>query len=135
MADIEVYRRFFAADTYAALSACRLVSVENGEPVCEMDVTENHRNAAGGVHGAAIFTLIDFAFAVCVNIPLAEGQTDRVTLAESVSVSYMRRPKGARLTARALPRHMGRTVAVVRIIVYDEDGREVSEALCNGIRT
>ncbi|MDR1821003.1 MAG: PaaI family thioesterase [Oscillospiraceae bacterium] len=135
MADIEKYRRFFAADTYAALSSCRLVSAENGEPVCEMDVTENHRNAAGGVHGAAIFTLIDFAFAVCVNIPFADGETDKATLAESVSVSYMRRPRGNRLTAKAVPLHLGRTVAVSRIIVYDEDGRPVAEALCNGIRT
>jgi acyl-CoA thioesterase len=35
--------------------------------ICEMVIEDLHRNAAGGVMGGAIFTLADYAFAICAN--------------------------------------------------------------------
>ena len=66
---LEEIEAVFANDRFATEAAgCRVVSGERGRAVCAMELADVHRNAMGNVMGGAIFTLADFALAVCCNI-------------------------------------------------------------------
>lgn len=54
-------------DKYAAHSGIELLSVENGKAKARMIVQPYHLNAYNTVHGGALFTLADFAFAAACN--------------------------------------------------------------------
>ena len=54
-------------DTYAKLLGIELVTVEEGHAVARMQLTPEHLNFMGGVHGGAIFSLADVAFAAAAN--------------------------------------------------------------------
>ncbi|RZN37108.1 MAG: hotdog fold thioesterase [Methanophagales archaeon ANME-1-THS] len=58
---------FFQKDTYAALTGIKLLDVSEGHAKAMLEITENHLNSAGMVHGGVIFTLADFAFEVASN--------------------------------------------------------------------
>jgi acyl-CoA thioesterase len=92
MEDLE---EFFIRDTYAQASGIRLVSVSPGKAVVRMDIGELHRNSHGTVHGGAIFTLADTAFALASNshgVPAA---------AINASITYMKAAREGALTAVA----------------------------------
>jgi len=55
------------SDAYAKLLGVELVSVEEGHAVARMELAEHHLNFMGGVHGGAIFSLADVAFAAASN--------------------------------------------------------------------
>ena len=61
---LEAARKYFEGDLYATESGIRIDELKDGSAVCSFEITEHHRNADGGVMGGAIFTLIDFSFAV-----------------------------------------------------------------------
>ena len=66
---LEEIEAVFANDRFATEAAgCRVVSGEHGRAVCSMELADVHRNAMGNVMGGAIFTLADFALAICCNI-------------------------------------------------------------------
>ena len=58
---------FFQKDKYAAVMGIKLLEVSDGRAKAMLEVTENHLNSAGTVHGGVIFTLADFAFEVASN--------------------------------------------------------------------
>ena len=66
-----------------------------GHAVCEMELADVHRNAMGNVMGGAIFTLADFALAICCNIG---EETHRVGGLEH---QLLPRDEGTKLTATA----------------------------------
>ena len=72
---------------------------EDGEAVCTMDAGDM-LNAMGGVHGGAIFSLADQAFALASNL----GPDPQVALC--VSINYLRPGKG---TLRAVARKVSET--------------------------
>ena len=90
---------FFKQDLFAAHSGIDLLDVSPGRAVARMRVGAQHKNGLGGVHGGAIFTLADFAFAVAANshgtvavavnvsINFMKGVTDGVLVAEAREVS------------------------------------------------
>ena len=100
---LEAAREFFSGDLYATESGIRVDWIDSGNAQCSFEITEHHRNAEGGVMGGAIFTLIDFVFAV------ASTSVHRPTVAQQASVSFLNRPKGKRQNA-------GRTGAAAAFI-------------------
>ena len=78
--------------------------------------------------GGAIFTLIDFAFAV------ASTSVHHPTVAQQVSINYLNQPRGKKLTARAECRKDGRTSCVYIVNVTDDTGREIATALMTGFK-
>ena len=78
-------RAFFnAADAFARLTGCGSSGVGPGHAVAEMILAPHHLNGAQTVHGGALFTLADFAFAAAVN---AGGQ---LALSINASIAYHR---------------------------------------------
>ena len=61
-------RKFFEkGDHYAKHSGIKLVAVSPGYAKVSMKIKSIHLNGLNTVHGGAIFTLADFAFAVAAN--------------------------------------------------------------------
>ena len=88
--------------------------------VCSVVLTDDHKNAYGGVMGGAIFTLADLAFAVCAN------QIHSLSVAQQISINYLSAPKGSKLIAKAHCLKSGRTTSVINVDVTDDTGRDVA---------
>lgn len=89
---IEQMRR---KDRFAQLAGLEIVSAESGRAVVEMVIRDCHLNAMDSVHGGAIFTLADYAFA------LASNAAAHPSVGLSVSIQYLRPGKSGKLTAKA----------------------------------
>jgi len=99
MADdkLQRIRAFFEKeDTYAALSGINVLDIGEGYAKTSMKVTGDHLNGVKSVHGGAIFTLADFAFAIAAN---SHG---RISVAINASISFFKgAPEGEMLYAEA----------------------------------
>jgi acyl-CoA thioesterase len=60
-------KEFFRRDQFAERCGIELLEVSPGGAKVSMKVEEHHLNGLRTVHGGAIFTLADFAFAVACN--------------------------------------------------------------------
>ena len=116
----EEARAYFVNDRFASTNGVRLDELTEDGCVCHVDLTDNCRNALGGVMGGIIFTLADFAFAVSSN-NVHEG-----TVAIDVSIQFLSAAKGSRLTARSVCVKDGRTTCVYQVTVTDDTGRNVA---------
>ena len=119
---IEEVREFFKKDNFAYQAAgCRIVEARKGYAVCEMDITDLHRNAMGGVMGGAIFTLADYALAVSSNLG------EEPSVAASNSIEFMNGAKGNKLIATSTVDKSGRHLGFYTIEVTDDTGRKVAK--------
>ena len=125
---LEEARDYFAADRFAAENGVTLDDIREGGSECSMALTARHRNAEGGVMGGAIFTLIDLAFAAAAN------NVHRPTVAQQVSMNFLRGSRGSRLVARASCRKDGRSSCVYSVDVTDDLGRDIAQAVVTGFK-
>ena len=125
---LESAREFFYNDKYAVNTGVTLDSLSEDEAVCSLDITDDHKNAYGGVMGGVIFTLADFAFAVLSN------QIHKPTVAQQVSINYLSAPKGNKLIAEATCRKSGRTSSIIIVNVSDDVGRDVAQFVGTGFK-
>lgn len=111
----------FQHDRFATVAAgCRVVSGERGRAVCDMELTDVHRNAMGNVMGGAIFTLADFALAIACNIG------EEPTVSVDHAISFLRSTNGTKLTATAACDKPGRHVAFYTVTVEDDVGKTIA---------
>jgi acyl-CoA thioesterase len=111
---------FFAADAYAALSGIELVDVTPGRAKVRMKIRDLHKNSHGTVHGGAIFTLADAAFALASNshgIPAA---------AISASITFMKSARAGTLIAEAEEFAANPKLATYTVTVTDGDGERIA---------
>ncbi|MBQ6660481.1 MAG: PaaI family thioesterase [Lachnospiraceae bacterium] len=127
-ATTEEAREYFKGDRFATDSDMVVREVGENYAVCDVILSEKHQNANGGVMGGAIFTLADFAFAVCVN------QIHRPTVAQQVSINYLGAPKGRKMIAKAVCRKNGRTSTIVNVDVTDDTGRDIAQFVGTGFK-
>lgn len=119
---LEEIEAVFANDRFATEAAgCRVVSGEHGRAVCSMELADVHRNAMGNVMGGAIFTLADFALAICCNIG------EEPTVSVDSSISFFRSTQGAALTATAVCDKPGRHLGFYTVTVEDDLGKQDRE--------
>jgi acyl-CoA thioesterase len=84
------------SDTFAQWLGIELTEIGPGTAVAEMTITETMLNAHGTAHGAALFAIADFVFAVACN---SYGKT---SVGLSVNVGYLAAcQKGDKITAIA----------------------------------
>jgi acyl-CoA thioesterase len=125
---LESAREFFYKDKFAVNTGITLDEITEDKAVCSLNLTDEHRNAYGGVMGGVIFTLADFAFAVLSN------QIHQLTVAQQVDIHYLSAPKGDRLVAKATCRKSGRTSSIVNVDVSDDMGRDVAQFIGTGFK-
>ena len=125
---LEQARELFSKDRFAAKNGAYIVEISEERCVCRMDITDDHRNALGGIMGGAIFTLADFAFAV------ASNNDHSPTVALDVNIHFLSSSKGNVLTATAMKVKSGRTTSVFEITVTDDAGTDVTLFIGTGYK-
>ena len=125
---VESAREFFYKDKFALNTGVVLDDLSDDEAICSLVLSDEHRNAYGGVMGGVIFTLADFAFAVLSN------QIHQLTVAQQVDIHYLSAPKGDKLIARATCRKSGRTSSIINVDISDDTGRDVAQFIGTGFK-
>jgi acyl-CoA thioesterase len=118
--DVETIKKFFKGDRLAEYLGIELVEVSLGNAIAGMDVRNEHLNGIGTVHGGAIFTLADFAFAVAAN---SHG---RVTVAINVSITFMKAASSGTLTAIAKEVSLNPKIASYTVNIINDDGELIA---------
>ena len=112
---------FFKRDRFASSAGIDILEARPGYAKVEMKVQDCHLNGANVLHGGAIFTLADFAFAI------ASNSHGRVALSVSASISFIKAVKlGATVTAVAKELSLGHKLGTYIIEVSDEKSELVA---------
>jgi acyl-CoA thioesterase len=124
--------RFFEADIFARQAGVELIEVSPGRARVRMEIKEKHMNSHRTVHGGAIFTLADTAFALASNshgIPAAaiNAHISYLTAARSGILyadaeEYARNPKLASYTVK-VSGEKGEKIAIFQGMVYRKTPR------------
>lgn len=128
MTTIEELTARFQADRFATEAAGIVIrKAEPGRALCAMKLRPCHMNANNVPMGGAVFTLADFAYAVASN-----GFTDKISVTQHVSITFLSPAKGTELLAEARSLKDGRTTCLYEVDVRDELGTYVAHAAVNG---
>lgn len=128
MPTLEEIRRRFQNDHFATETTGIVIdSAEPGKAVCSLVLEERHMNENNVPMGGAVFTLADIACAVAAN-----GYSEKKTVSQQVSITFLAPAKGKRLTAEASCLRSGRTTALYAVDIRDELGTYVAHATMNG---
>ena len=120
MEPTDTAEQFFAADTFARENGVELVSVAPGRARVKMDIRDRHLNSHGTVHGGALFTLADVAFALASNshgIPAA---------AINAHISYLNAAREGTLFADAEEFALNPKLASYTVQITDGDGGKIA---------
>ncbi len=127
MPSLEEIRSRFQNDRYATQTTGIVIdSADPGKAVCSLTLEDRHMNGNNVPMGGAIFTLADIACAVAAN-----GHSEKMTVSQQASISYLAPAKGKRLIAQAYCLRAGRTMALYAVDVKDELGTYVAHATIN----
>jgi acyl-CoA thioesterase len=113
-------KAFFTNDAWAKESGIELIEVLAGRSKVRMRIEKKHVNSHGTVHGGAIFTLADTAFALASNshgIPAA---------AINAHISYVKSPTAGTLYAEGAETSLSPKIATYSVIVTDENGEKIA---------
>ena len=124
MKNIEEIRQIFKNDRFATLNGAVIDEVCENFAKCSLVVTDNHRNAVGGV----MFMLADFAFAVAANHDVMN------TVSISSNIAFVGVCKGTKLIATAKCLKAGKSTCYYNISVCDELENLVCEVNITGFK-
>jgi acyl-CoA thioesterase len=111
---------FFERDAWARAAGIELLEVSPGRATARMQIDDRHLNSHGTVHGGAIFTLADAAFALASNshgVPAA---------AINASISFVTAASRGTLIARAEEFSLNPKIATYTVTVTDADGTRIA---------
>jgi len=111
---------FFSGDAFARTCGIEHIESGNGYARVKMTINESHLNSHGTVHGGAIFTLADAAFALASNshgIPAA---------AINAHISYMKAAISGPLYAEADEFSLNPRLATYTVKVTGKNGEKIA---------
>jgi acyl-CoA thioesterase len=111
---------FFRKDLFARFIGIELMEAGGGRARARLSISDSHRNGLGLVHGGAIFTLADLAFAAAVN------SRGRAAVAIHCAISYLKTPAGDALFAEAEEVSCGPKIASYTVRITDASGEIVA---------
>jgi acyl-CoA thioesterase len=111
---LEIKKFFSAQDLFARHVGIELLVVEPGRAKARMKIEPHHLNGARTVHGGAIFTLADFAFAVAAN---SHGT---MAMGINTSVSFVKSAVSGSLHAEAREQSRNPRLATYIVNVTDD---------------
>lgn len=103
-----------------------LTGDESGVGYAHVDITGQHHNPNGVVHGAVLFALVDTAMGKATMSTVEEP--GRYCASVEVSLRFLRPVVAGRLTAEARVTKRGRHLAHLDASVRDDEGRVVATA-------
>ncbi len=101
-------------DKFAKYNNIKVTEVKEGYAVTEMEINENHLNAAGTVHGGAIFSLADLALGAAAN------SFGVLNLSLNATISYIKTAKFGKLRAIAKKISESKKISVYQVEVKDD---------------
>jgi len=107
-------KKFFEKDKFANHVGIELLEASEGCAKARMEITDQHLNALGIVHGAAIFALADLVFA------MASNSHGHVAVAINASISFLKAASQGTLFAEATEVSRNSKLASYTIRVTDE---------------
>lgn len=114
-------KQFFTnEDKFARHCGIELLEVGSGWAKARMRIEPHHLNGARTVHGGAIFTLADFAFAVASN---SHGQ---LAMGINTSVSFVKAATQGSLYAEAREQSKNPKLAAYSVLISDDAGDTVA---------
>ncbi len=116
----ELKEFFSTEDTFARHAGIELVDVAPGWAKASMKIEPFHFNGAKTVHGGAIFTLADFAFAV------ASNSHGTLAMGINTSVSFVKAALKGTLYAEAREQAKGPKLASYSVMITDDAGDVVA---------
>jgi acyl-CoA thioesterase len=116
----EALKAFSRKDCFAGFIGIELIEAGGGRAKASLSIRDHHRNSIGLVHGGAIFTLADLAFAAAAN---SRGRT---AVAIHCSISYVKAAQGDLLLAEADEVSCGPKIAAYIVRITDAAGEVVS---------
>jgi acyl-CoA thioesterase len=111
---------FFTNDAWAQEAGIELMEVSAGRAKVRMRIAGWHKNSHGTVHGGAIFTLADTAFALASNshgIPAA---------AINAHISYVKAATAGTLYAEAEEFSLNPKIGTYTVTVTDDTGEKIA---------
>ncbi|MCX5837926.1 MAG: PaaI family thioesterase [Deltaproteobacteria bacterium] len=117
---LKAIQAFFRKDLFAGFVGIELIEAGDGRARARLAISDRHRNGLGLVHGGAIFTLADLAFAAAVN------SRGRAAVAIHCSISYLKAAAGDVLFAEAEEVSCGPKIAVYTIRITDTSGEIIA---------
>lgn len=106
--------KFFENDRFARQIGIKLLEAGPGMAKAEMEITENHLNAANVVHGGAVFSLADFTFAV------ASNSHGHIALSINSNIQFIRSTAKGKIIAIAKEISLSKKLGHYSIEVQDE---------------
>ena len=116
----ELKQFFSTQDLFAKHVGIELIEVAPGYAKTEMVIAPHHFNGAKTVHGGAIFTLADFAFAV------ASNSHGNIAMGINTSVSFVKAVTGGTLYAEAREQSLNPKLASYTVHITDDDDEMVA---------
>lgn len=116
----EKAREFFAADLFARDMGMELVSVSPGKAIVTMKICDSHRNSHGTVHGGALFTLADVAFALASNSHGIDAS------AINANITYMTAARDGVLIAEAEEFALNHKLASYTVTITDDEEMRIA---------
>jgi acyl-CoA thioesterase len=118
---MEEIKRFYSSeDLFARHNGMELLEVGPGRAKACMRIEPYHFNGARTVHGGAIFSLADFAFAV------ASNSHGTLAMAINVSISFVKAVTGGTLYAEAKEQTRNPKLASYSVQITDDAGAVVA---------
>lgn len=113
----------FKSEPFARLFGIRIIELENGRALVEMDIKPDMENIFNMAHGGAVFALIDSAF------ELAGNSGGIISVALNMEIAYTKTAKaGDRLRAEAVEINTTRKTGLYDIKVKNQTGEMVASA-------
>ena len=113
-------KELLSKDAFAKHNGIELVEIGPGTAKAVMTVGKEHLNGVGIVHGAAIFSLADFAFSA------ASNSHGTVAVAINANISFVKAATQGTLTADAKEQSINPKLATYLIDVRDDEGELVA---------
>ncbi len=117
---MERIKALFEKDQFAKLSGIELVAVSAGKATARMVLNAHHWNGLGTVHGGAIFTLADFAFAA------ASNSHGTLAVAINANISFTKAASTGELRAEAREIARNFKLGTYTVEVTDQDGQLIA---------
>jgi len=111
---------FFTKDAWAREAGIELMEVSAGRAKVRMRIAGRHVNSHGTVHGGAIFTLADTAFA------LASNSHGTPAAAINAHISYVKAATAGTLYAEAGETSLNPKIATYTVTVTDDNGEIIA---------
>jgi len=116
----EAIKLYFKRDRIAELFGIEMIEWGSGNAKTRMPVQDMHLNGLDIVHGASIFALADFTFAV------ASNSHGTVAVAINADCSFVKAIKSGVLYADAKETSCSAKLATYNILITDESGDTVA---------